>query len=332
VNRDSNPGTVVAVATMGGRALAAATPGGTEPGVARVPGYVIAMTGNFKGYGFRHPPWLRREGPGTGGAGCSAGGATLSRAGGGGGGDREDPASARVLASPAGHECRALVGYCPPLRQPQTLGPVLDAVRQAGPRVDGLRLSRLAGALQPLLPEWTGILPPPLEPLEDASAARYRVFRALADLLGCLAVAVLIVEDAQWADDASLEFLLFLTSVRPCQVSLVVTYRAEDTPTGSLLRRLSSRPAVGTAARRIVLGPLDVADTARMVSSSADTPSACPSLCASSRMCTAIPELSQRRTPAPDHQPANAAKHGINGNRLHDARLVTSEWQDSQGE
>lgn len=55
VNGDSHPVTVVAVETTGRRALAAATPGGTEPGVARVPVYVIAMTGNFKGYGFRHP-------------------------------------------------------------------------------------------------------------------------------------------------------------------------------------------------------------------------------------------------------------------------------------
>jgi DNA-binding CsgD family transcriptional regulator len=171
------------------------------------------------------------------------------------------------LASPAGRECRALVAYCPPLRQPQTLGPVLEAVRQAGEQVDGLRLSRLGGALRPLLPEWAGVLPPPLEPLEDASAARYRVFRALADLLSCLGVAVLILEDAHWADEASLEFLLFLTSLRPWQVSLVVTYRAEDVPAGSLLRRLSSRTTAGTVPRRIVLGPLDVADTARMVSS-----------------------------------------------------------------
>lgn len=41
----------------------------------------------------------------------------------------------------------------------------------------------LAGALRPLFPEWAGDLPPSPEPAEDATAARHRVFRALAELL-----------------------------------------------------------------------------------------------------------------------------------------------------
>src|SRR5487761_71042 len=86
------------------------------------------------------------------------------------------------LASPAGQAARALVATCPPFRQPHTLGPVVDAIRQAAGDVRGLPLSDLAGALRPVFPEWASVLPP-LEPLNDATAARHRVFRALAEVL-----------------------------------------------------------------------------------------------------------------------------------------------------
>jgi DNA-binding CsgD family transcriptional regulator len=175
------------------------------------------------------------------------------------------------LATPAGQANRVLVARCPPLRHPQTLGPVVDAVRHAADRVQGLRLSPLAGALRPLFPEWAGDLPPALEPAEDATAVRHRVFRALAELLGGLRVAVLAVEDAHWADEATLEFVLFLASGMPQPMSLVVTCRPEDVPAGSLLRRLATRLAADSASAagrlRLTLSPLDTAGTAELVSS-----------------------------------------------------------------
>jgi len=170
------------------------------------------------------------------------------------------------LASPAGKRHRALVAPCPPFRQPHTLGPVADALRQAIDDVAGLRLSALAGALRPLFPEWGAVLPAAPEPAEDASAARHRVFRALAELLGLLQVGQLAVEDGQWADEATLEFLLYLASGQPQQVSLVVTYRPEDVPAGSLLPRLA-RHAAGASGLRLALGPLDVTGTAGLMSS-----------------------------------------------------------------
>ena len=171
------------------------------------------------------------------------------------------------LASPAGRRRRALVAACPPFRRPLTLGPVVDALRQATGNVAGLRLSALAGALRPLFPEWAAGLPPAPEQLQDASAARHRLFRALAELLDRLQVAVLVVEDVHWADEATLEFLLFLAARPPQRVSLLVTCRPEDVPDGSLLRRLSSRIPAGTTMQRVTLGPLDVAGTAELVSS-----------------------------------------------------------------
>ena len=62
-------------------------------------------------------------------------------------------------ADRAGHTGRVLVARCPPLHHPQTLGPLVDAVRQATETVAGLPLSPLAGALRPLFPEWAGDLP-----------------------------------------------------------------------------------------------------------------------------------------------------------------------------
>lgn len=175
------------------------------------------------------------------------------------------------LDTGAGRQAGALVAGCPPFRQPHTLGPLVDALRRAATGgVAGLGLCALGGALRPLFPEWADDLPPVLEPAEDASAARHRVFRALAELLGCLQTGLLVVEDAHWADEATLEFLLYLAAETPVPLSLVVTYRAEDVPARSLLRRLSSRAPAGTTQVRLALAPLDVADTAGLMSSMLD--------------------------------------------------------------
>ncbi len=170
-------------------------------------------------------------------------------------------------ASPAGQASGPLVGCCPPFRTPHTLGPVADALRQAAPDgIAALPLSGLAGALRPLFPEWAGSLPPAPEQAEDATAARHRLFTALAELLARLDVGVLVVEDMHWADDATVEFLLYLASRRPRQASLVVTCRPEDVPAASLLPRLA-RLAAGDGGLRLALDPLDVAGTAALMSS-----------------------------------------------------------------
>jgi DNA-binding CsgD family transcriptional regulator/tetratricopeptide (TPR) repeat protein len=173
----------------------------------------------------------------------------------------------REYLKASGAASLALVASCPPFRQPQTLGAVADAVRRATGAIGGLRLSALAGALRPLFPEWASELPAMPETAPDPSAARHRLFEALADLIGRLQVTLLAVEDAQWADEATIEFLLFLTAHQHPPVSLVVTYRPEDVPAGSLLLRLSSRRPASAAQLRLALGPLDAGASARMVSS-----------------------------------------------------------------
>lgn len=162
---------------------------------------------------------------------------------------------------------RALVAGCPPFRQPHTLGPVADAIRQATDGVSRLRLSALAGTLRPLFPEWASELPAMPDTAPDPTAARHRLFGALAELVDRLQVTLLAVEDAQWADEATIEFLLFLAAHQHLRISLVITYRPEDVPARSLLLRLSSRRPASATQLRLVLGPLDAAATARMVSS-----------------------------------------------------------------
>jgi DNA-binding CsgD family transcriptional regulator len=171
-----------------------------------------------------------------------------------------------LTSAPSSENC-ALVATCPPLARPQTLAPVAEAIRQAAAGgVAGLGLSGLAGALRPLFPEWSDRLPPAPERAEDASAARYRVFAALRELIERLGGGLLVLEDAHWADEATLEFVLYLASTAPRPVSLVLTCRPEDVPAGSLLPRIG-RLASGPAGLRLAVSPLDVTQTAGMVSS-----------------------------------------------------------------
>jgi len=88
----------------------------------------------------------------------------------------------RPLPASAAEVCPA----CPPFRQPLTLAPVADALRQAVGDVGKLGLSALAGALRPLFPEWAAGLPPAPEPAEDVTAARHRLLAALGELLARL--------------------------------------------------------------------------------------------------------------------------------------------------
>jgi len=174
----------------------------------------------------------------------------------------QEALAARPADSPS-----ALTVNCPPVARPSTLGPIADSLRSVVEDVAGLGLSELAGALRPLFPEWATSLPPPLEPAEDAAALRHRLFRAVAELLEHLDVGLLVVDDVHWADEASLEFLLFLTSRPGQRISLLLGYRPEEVPPDSLLLRLSSRRVTGTARMRVSLDSLDRSGVHQMVSS-----------------------------------------------------------------
>ena len=178
-----------------------------------------------------------------------------------------------ALAAAESEYTHPLIAMCPPFRTGLTLGPIVDAIRDTFP--DGARIAELglppsAGALRPLFPEWAEMLPPPpAERAQDAGAARHRLVRAFAELLGVLGVDMLVVEDVHWADEATLELLLSLASRQPPPLSLLVTFRPEEVADDSLLLRLSSRVPTGsgTSHARVGLAGLTAADSADFVSS-----------------------------------------------------------------
>ncbi|TDD24562.1 helix-turn-helix transcriptional regulator [Nonomuraea diastatica] len=165
------------------------------------------------------------------------------------------PAGASAGGSSGGSTgLRTLVGQCEQLQEPLPLSPLLDAFRLAG---DELAASRPAnpviGALAPLLPEIAEHLPPPLPALPDQRAERHRVFRAAVALLDHLGPLVLVLEDVHWADSGTHDFLAFLASHQPRELSVILTTRTE---TGSLPIREALARAPSGPARTIGLTPL----------------------------------------------------------------------------
>lgn len=172
----------------------------------------------------------------------------------------------RLVAEMAGHPALAgrllLFGGCRRIREPFPLGPLLDALRGVGALLAGRSTSAVTGALRPLLPELVEHLPPAPAPLDDHAAERHRVFRGLAGLLTEVGDAVLVVEDAHWADEQTVDFLGYLLADPPPTLAVVVTYRGEEV--GQSLRALTSRlpPAVSRTA--VELRPLDVRRTSAL--------------------------------------------------------------------
>src|SRR5439155_4065253 len=125
----------------------------------------------------------------------------------------------------------------------------------------------IAGALRPLVPELSGQLPPALDPLGDTRAERHRVFRAVIELIRALGPVVCVLEDLHWSDDATGDLLRFLVSQLPEELSLVLTYRREDLPSGSAVLGLSTRLPAGVPSTRLSLSPLATEGVRELVGS-----------------------------------------------------------------
>jgi DNA-binding CsgD family transcriptional regulator/tetratricopeptide (TPR) repeat protein len=145
------------------------------------------------------------------------------------------------LAAAAGR-ARVLSGGCEDLLTPRALGPLRDAARSAagGP---------LAGALSP-------------------HADPDLVFAAVCDELAAPpSPAVLVIEDAHWADGATLDVLRYVgTRMQNLPAVLLMTYRddalARDHPLRGVLGALGS-----TAATRLRLAPLTADAVGELVAS-----------------------------------------------------------------
>ena len=135
-------------------------------------------------------------------------------------------------------DARFLLGACDPLLTPRALGPLHDLGRQTG--------GRLAALLA-------------------AGSPREQLFAALLDELDRGArPQVVVVEDAHWADEATLDLLVFLgRRMERTRALLIVTYRDDELAVDHPLRGVVGR-LPPEAVRRLRLPPLSEAAVAEL--------------------------------------------------------------------
>lgn len=144
----------------------------------------------------------------------------------------------RAFADLTGPRARRLWGSCDGLRTPRPLGPLADLAPDAGP---GLRAALVSGA------------------------PRDTVFAATLDTLRhSSSTTVMVIEDAHWADEATLDLLTFLgRRIASTHALLVVSYRDDEVGTDHPLRAVLGdvTACIGT---RVELSPLSLASVAAM--------------------------------------------------------------------
>jgi predicted ATPase len=137
------------------------------------------------------------------------------------------------VAQDAAGTARVAVGACDGASTPAPLGPLVE-----------------------MLPELPAGLWPP-------GAVRHDVFAHLVAALRPPAPArpyLLVVEDAHWGDESTLDLLLHLSRrIHTCRALVLVTYRPEDVAADHLLRRVLGDAATAAGTRRLDLSPLSPA-------------------------------------------------------------------------
>jgi DNA-binding CsgD family transcriptional regulator/tetratricopeptide (TPR) repeat protein len=132
------------------------------------------------------------------------------------------------------HEsARLLVGACDPLSTPRPLGPLLDIAQEAGGELD-----RLIAADGP----------------------RHMLFRAALDALTDNRPTLFVIEDAHWADEATLDLLRYLgRRIGDTRSLLLVTYRDDEVGPAHPLRVVTGDLATASMVHRMLLTPLSAA-------------------------------------------------------------------------
>lgn len=160
---------------------------------------------------------------------------------------------------------RVRLGRCHPQRDPFPLEPVVEACRDLGRSLRGLRLDPVVGRLRFLLPELAPYLPFPPETAGPDRVEQHQVFRAFRELFIAIGPTTLVLEDVHWADGATAELLHFLLGAPPPELSVILTWRSEDLPESSPVRSLASRLPANVAHAHVALKPLDPAGVAELV-------------------------------------------------------------------
>src|SRR3954468_9275640 len=145
----------------------------------------------------------------------------------------------REVARAAGDDARVTMGMCDGSSTPAPLAPLLE-----------------------MLPE----LPTDVWP---ADVPRHEVFARLVAALRAPPTPgpyLLVVEDAHWADEATVDLLRHLARrVHSTRALVLVTFRPEDAPDGSSLRMLMGEAATAAGVRRLDVAPLSPAGVRALV-------------------------------------------------------------------
>jgi transcriptional regulator with XRE-family HTH domain len=168
-----------------------------------------------------------------------------------------------------GRGLRTLATRCYEIERAMPYQPVIDLVTQAAELAPPATLQKLApvslaeiAALVPALAERVAV---PALSSDFPEARRARLFRAIAQLLDALAGGrqlVVMVDDLQWADDASAQFLHFLARQASSQpLLLLCAYRDEALANDEQLSVLVASLRRETHARHLPLSRLQLADT-----------------------------------------------------------------------
>jgi tetratricopeptide (TPR) repeat protein len=177
-----------------------------------------------------------------------------------------------TLVRAAAERCDAFVGvgHCLPLSAEVPLMPVVDLLRAIHARGDGHWFkdaladcpAYVGGLLTRLLPELDAGDGP-----HGSDFARPHLFAAVASVLDALAAyehLALVVEDAHWADTATMALVEYVVS-RRCRTPVVATWRNDDPAVHAVhhewLARLQRLPEV----RSVALGPLLPDETAEQL-------------------------------------------------------------------
>lgn len=145
------------------------------------------------------------------------------------------------------------------LREPTAALKVWQETIQAGVGVNGRVISEVIPELELLLGPQT---PVPVLPPEQAKERFITTFNGF--LRACSRAdqpLILFLDDLQWADESSLDFLqAFLSDPQPAHVLMLGAYRDTETPPDHRLKRLIGHlTAVGRPPYQVNLTPLDLA-------------------------------------------------------------------------
>src|SRR5450432_2147110 len=152
-------------------------------------------------------------------------------------------------------------------------GPVVGVLRDVARQLAPADVAGLLGFAQRALGLAAPLAPTASEPDADSSPAsglvKTKLFEALLQSIETLTQrsrVVLVFEDLQWADSASIEVIDFLTrNLGDRPALLVATYRADEVDRGGALRRLLAELGRHARVSQLELPGLDRVDIARLL-------------------------------------------------------------------